>query len=281
MNSQIDLHLHSTASDGQYTPTELVQLALNKGLEVIALTDHDTTGGIDEALDAAHGTGLTVIPGVEISTDVPGNLELHILGYHINHHDERLQECLCRLRESRLDRARKMLKRLEQAGYPLPWERVMALAGSGSIGRPHIAQAMVEAAYVDSVESAFRLYIGRGAPAYVERAKLLPQEAIQTILAADGVPVLAHPSQVIEHIPFLVQNGLIGLEVYYNGYLQAEKRFLAQLATKHHLIATGGSDFHGPDIGLSELGQVYVPWSAVKELHAYARHKTREAFPGS
>jgi predicted metal-dependent phosphoesterase TrpH len=269
MINGIDLHLHSTASDGRYTPTQLVELALQKELRAIALTDHDTTDGIEEALSAAQQAGLTVIPGVEISTNVSGDLELHILGYYIDHRHVPLQKRLQGLRESRLVRAREILRLLAKAGLPLPWERVLAMAGHGSIGRPHIAQAMVEAHYVNSVENAFRLYIGKGGPAYVERHKLAPGDAITLVRQAGGVPVLAHPSQVTEYIPSLVRAGLAGLEVYYNGYEEAEKQSLAKLASKHGLIATGGSDFHGPGItSAAELGQVGVPWSAVEQLQA-------------
>ena len=265
--SQADLHLHSTASDGQYTPTELVRLALGEGLRAIALTDHDTTDGIDEALKAAQGTALTVIPGVEISTDVPGKYEVHILGYYIDHRYVPLQERLRSMRESRLSRARKMWERLGQIGCPVSWERVLALAGDGSVGRPHIAQALLEAGYVESVQDAFQRYVGLGALAYIPRPKLLPQQAVQLILAAGGLPVLAHPSKVIQHIPALVKAGLVGLEVYYNRYPEAEQRFLAGLAQKCNLIATGGSDFHGPQVlDTISMGEANVPWSTVEQL---------------
>ncbi len=267
MSGCVDLHLHSTASDGQYTPTELVHLALGEGLKVIALTDHDSTDGVQEALDAAKGTGLTVIPGVEISTDVPGEHEVHILGYCINCRYSPLQEELSKLRQSRFGRARLIVEKLAQVGCPIRWERVLALAGDGAVGRPHIAQAMVEAGYVDSVESAFRLYLGRGAVAYVPRPKLAPRDAVRLILDAGGVPVLAHPVHVLEHLPGLVRAGLRGLEVYYDGYEEAERRFLLGLARKHGLIATGGSDFHGLEVVPSaEIGAAGVPWSAVEEL---------------
>jgi predicted metal-dependent phosphoesterase TrpH len=163
-----------------------------------------------------------------------------------------------------------MLELLDRAGCPLQWEQVLAFSGKGSMGRPHIAQAMVKAAYVDSVESAFRLYLGRGAPAYVARLKLSPEEAIHLILESGGVPVLAHPSRCVEYIPRLVRAGLMGLEVYYNGYLEVEQRFLAGLAAKHSLLATGGSDFHGPGITNGQLGQPDVPWTAVEALLARA-----------
>jgi predicted metal-dependent phosphoesterase TrpH len=269
MNTRVDLHLHSSASDGAHTPAELVQVALDKGLQVIALTDHDTTAGIEEAQSAARHSGLTVIPGVELSTDVPGNREVHILGYYIDHHYAPLQERLAALRQARLQRARRTIDLLAQAGLPLQWERLLNLAGRGAVGRPHIAQAMVEANYVTSIDNAFRLYLGRGAPAYVLRYKLSPQDAVQLILDAGGIPVLAHPSQIIEHVPSLVRAGLMGLEVYYYGYIEPEVRFLLGVAHKHNLIATGGSDYHGPGItSAPDVGQVYVPWSAVEQLQA-------------
>jgi len=271
MSYHIDLHLHSTASDGILSPTELVQRALAKGVQIISLTDHDTTEGIDEAQSAAQGTGLTVIPGVEISTDVPGANELHILGYCIDHHHAELQQRLGKLGTSRIHRAQKTLERLAQAGYPLSWEHLVELAGGGVIGRPHIAQALVDAHYVDSVEDAFRQYLARGASAYVDRFRFSPPEAIQMIQAAGGVPVLAHPSRVVEHIPNLVRLGLAGLEAYYPSYPPAEQQFLASLARKHDLIVTGGSDFHGPGItGAEDLGIVDVPWSAAEQLMAHA-----------
>jgi predicted metal-dependent phosphoesterase TrpH len=196
MKSRIDLHLHSTASDGILTPTDLVRVALDKGLEVIALTDHDTTDGVEEAIEAARGTSLTVIPGVEVSTDVPGSNELHILGYHIDPQHAELGARLSALRHARVDRARRTLTRLAQAGCPLSWDHLVELSQGDVIGRPHIAQALVEAGHVDTVHSAFRQYLARGRPAYIERYKLTPHQALEAVLAAGGVPVLAHPSRV-------------------------------------------------------------------------------------
>jgi len=162
-----DLHLHTTASDGRLTPTELVQRAAKAGLKVIAITDHDTVDGIPEALAAAKAfPSLTVIPGVELSTDVTGG-EVHVLGYFIDYHSQLLREKLALMRDSRETRARKMVEKLGKMGMPLRWERVLELAGEGSIGRPHIAQAMLEAGYIASMKEAFLLYISRTGPAYV------------------------------------------------------------------------------------------------------------------
>lgn len=270
--SQVDLHLHSTASDGIHTPARLVQICLEQGLRFISLTDHDSTGGIREALAAAAGTPLTVIPGVEISTDANAANEIHILGYYVDCSYGPLQERLTTLRESRSNRAHKVVDLLAANGVPVSWERIHDLAGSGSIGRPHIAQALVEARYVDSVETAFRRYLGRGAPAYVPRDKLSPQEAIHLIWEAGGIPVLAHPSRVIEHLPALVEAGLTGLEAYYDGYLEPEVTFLVGLANKYGLIATGGTDFHGAGItSITAPGTTYVPLSAVNALQERVR----------
>ena len=275
--TRVDLHLHSTASDGQYSPTQVVQLALEKQVEVISLTDHDTLAGVQEALDAARSSeDVTVIPGVEISTDVPGKYEIHMLGYYVDVDYAPLQEQLSVMGESRLNRARKIWERLAQMGCTVSWERVLGLAGDGVVGRPHIAQVLVEAGYAESVQDAFQRYIGRNAGAYVPRPKLLPQEAIELILEAGGVPVLAHPSYVVEHIPSLVRAGLAGLEVYYGSYSEVEQQFLARLAHKHGLIATGGSDYHGPQVlDSADIGGVDVPWSVVEELES-ARDRIRK-----
>ena len=271
MASLVDLHLHSTASDGVHTPGELVAMCLQAGLRYIALADHDTTDGVQEAVDAAAGTALTVIPAVEMSAMHGGSYELHILGYYIDHHYPALQERLVELRRSRIHRAQAILDLLASQGRPLSWERVAELADEGSLGRPHIAQAMVEADYAESVDAAFREYLRRGGTAYVPRAKLHPEEAIDLIRRAGGVPVLAHPTRVVEHIPALVRAGLLGIEAYYNEYPAAEVAFLRRLARKHGLVVTGGTDYHGAEITpASAPGTVEVPVEVVEALRARA-----------
>ncbi|MBC8264750.1 MAG: PHP domain-containing protein [Anaerolineales bacterium] len=271
MISRVDLHLHSTASDGQYSPSELVTMALERNLLAIAVTDHDTTAGIDEALEAARGTGLEVIPGVEISCDVPHE-EVHLLGYYLDHHHPALQEKLLAMRDARLQRAKGILARLSALGLSLPWDAVAELAGNGSVGRPHVAQAMVKMGYVASNNEAFDLYIGRNGPAYVERYKISPLDAVSLLKEAHGLPVLAHPRRITHFLPSLVERGLVGMEVYYNGYSPEDIRGLAGLARKFDLIPTGGSDFHGPDVlDTVEMGGVRVPMESVKRLQALAR----------
>jgi|Deesub1362A_J573_1020465.scaffolds.fasta_scaffold03904_4 hypothetical protein len=267
MRSKVDLHLHSTASDGKFSPAELVKMALERGLEVISITDHDTTDGIEEALEAAKGTNLEVIPGVEISADIPRK-EVHLLGYYIDHRDGTFEEVLRLIRRYRVKRALAMLEKLASLGIRLKWDMVMEIAGRGSVGRPHIAQAMVKEGYVSSMEEAFLLYIGRDGPAYVERYKLAPSEAVRLIKGAKGLAVLAHPSKVIELLPSLVKAGLVGIEARYNDYPEEEVEYLAGLARKYNLVPTGGSDFHGHE--RSGIGSVWVPMEWVKRLRDLA-----------
>jgi predicted metal-dependent phosphoesterase TrpH len=170
-SSRIDLHLHTTASDGALSPAGLVQEAMARGVEWLAVTDHDSTNGIDEALAEGARLGVQVIPGIEMSTDIPG-AEVHVLGYFLDYRDPSFQATLRQLREGRLDRAQKMVTKLAGMGVVIPWERVQEVAGPGSVGRPHIAQVMVEAGYVSSLVEAFANFLGRNAPAYVERYKL-------------------------------------------------------------------------------------------------------------
>ncbi len=268
---RIDLHTHSTASDGEHTPAELVQLAIERGLTTIALTDHDSVGGLDAAIAAARGTALQVIPGVELSCDVP-QTEVHVLGYFIDWHAAHFQSMLVKFRDGRYGRAEKMVKKLGALGVPISFDRVKEIAGDASIGRPHVAQALLEAGYITTIAEAFDKYIGRNGPAYVERFKLTPEDAVTLILQAGGVPVLAHPREVKHFVEPLIKVGLIGLEVYYGLYDDATISELARLAKQYGLIATGGSDFHGLNkmAHMSGLGQVNVPPNVVEKLRARA-----------
>ncbi|MCG2768025.1 MAG: PHP domain-containing protein [Chloroflexota bacterium] len=268
MISRIDLHIHSTASDGEYAPAEIVEMACSLGLEVIAITDHDTVGGIDEAMEAAQRSGLEVIPGVEINAKSKDQ-SIHILGYYIDHRNESLLAELTKLCHSREWRARRVLEELAALRMPLKWDRLLEIAGGSLIGRPHIAEAMVEQGYVSTIREAFDDYLGRGRPGYVQRPRLAPEEAIELISSAGGVPVLAHPLGVLPILPGLLSAGLAGLETYYSGYSVEDSRVIASEARRHGLIATGGSDYHGPSVtpGIG-LGQVSVPAVVMKELRA-------------
>jgi predicted metal-dependent phosphoesterase TrpH len=274
-HSKVDLHVHTTASDGELSPAELVQKALEIGLAAVAITDHDTTEGVTEALEAARGTRLDVVAGVEISTDISRS-EAHILGYFIAHRDRELCDKLSQFRTSRLERARRMIAKLTRMGLPLEWELVRQIACGESIGRPHIAQALLQKGYVSSIDEAFRLYIGRRGLAYVERHKLSPGEAVQVILAAGGLPVLAHPLYVSYLVPDLASKGLVGLEAYYTGYTADETASLLDLAARYGLMVTGGSDFHGDTVQPGhQLGGVSVPYAVMQKLSAYRDRRLR------
>lgn len=268
---RVDLHAHSTASDGELTPAALVQYARDKGLAALALTDHDSVEGLDTARDAARGTSLELVPGVELSCDV-AQTEVHILGYFIDWRDVPFQTMLARFREGRYGRAEKMVKKLTALGVPITFERVKQIAGDASIGRPHVAQALVEAGHVATTSEAFERFIGRTGPAYVERFRLNPEDAVALILRAGGVPVLAHPSEVTHWIEPLVKVGLVGLEALYALYDDATRAQLVRLAQRYDLIITGGSDFHGLNrmAYMSDLGDVEVPFGVVEELRARA-----------
>ncbi len=268
--SKVDLHIHSSISDGLFSPAEIVHKAVKAGLTVIALADHDNVGGIALALEAARDLpGLKIIPAVEISTDVPDG-EVHILGYFIDYANQELQTALEKMRNSRQGRAQGMVAKLADLGLNIDWDRVKEIAGSGSVGRPHIAQALLEKGYITSIQEAFTKYIAWGKPAYVEREKMGPQEVVGLILQANGLPVLAHPltlndpeSLVIE----LKKSGLVGLEAYYKDYTSEEIGRLISLAKKYSLIVTGGSDYHGLDETTEiMIGGVDVPIETVKRL---------------
>ncbi|MFH1003248.1 MAG: PHP domain-containing protein [Chloroflexota bacterium] len=275
--SGIDLHIHSTASDGRFSPAELVAKAAGRGLTVMALADHDTVDGIAPALEAARAfPELRVIPAVEINTDVPDG-EAHILGYFIDYTDRQFQTVLARLRNSRLQRAQGMLAKLNRLGVHLDWGRVQQIAGGSSLGRPHIAQAMLEKGYIGSFKEAFSRYIGRNGPAYVEREKISTAAAVAEVLRVDGLPVLAHPLTVPDPermVAGLKPAGLVGLEAYYQSYTRAEVSRLVNLATRYGLITTGGTDYHGLDAASElELGGVDVPAAVAERLIALARQR--------
>jgi 3',5'-nucleoside bisphosphate phosphatase len=277
--SKIDLHTHTTASDGTLSPVELVTYAASKGIRVLGVTDHDTTAGLAPAIRAGLEYGIQVVPGIEINTDVPEG-ELHILGYFIDWHDTSFQSELNRLREGRLSRAELMVKKLRALGLSITFDQVLRIAGSATVTRPHVAAALVERGYVSSLAEAFDRYIGRHGPAYVDRIKFTPAEAVQLIRQVRGVPVWAHPVIIgaaelisapldLERIlSELTAAGMQGIECYYTGYPLEVTRDLLGLAAKYGLVATGGSDYHGPQRFDGDLGTVEVPASVVDQLRS-------------
>ena len=276
---EADLHLHTTFSDGTLTPTQLVKLCAERGLKTICISDHDTTNGLPEAFDAAAAfPDLTVIPGIELSTDVPGS-EIHILGYFVDHSDASLQAILEEFRSGREDRGKKMVENLNDMGLAISWERVQQIAGDASIGRPHIAQALVEAGYVQYPRDAFDEYIGRNGSAYVERPKLLPGDAVRLLVEHGALSVMAHPTYSaaksdrdgVSSLPDILSElkaaGLVGMEVYYGDYTTEQVEWLRGLADDFDLIPCGGSDYHAlgnPDE--PEPGTVGPPMSSVDAL---------------
>lgn len=247
--------------------------ARKHGVTTLALTDHDTTDGLAEAAAAGQTCGVDVIPGVEINTDV-GEHEVHILGYFLDYARPTLQAFLRRMREGRLDRAEEMVRRLASLGAPIEWARVGEIAAGASVGRPHVARALVEAGWVGSIREAFERFIGRHGPAYVPRLKLAPQEAVEIIARHDGVPVLAHPGwtasgPILERLPELVGRGLAGIEVYYPDHSPEMVVAYRRLADRHGLVATGGTDYHGGGLTTrAPLGSVPVPPEVVPALRA-------------
>lgn len=267
MPSTVDLHLHTSCSDGEFPPEEVVRQAASKGLRTIAIADHDTVAGVPQALESACKASLRVIPAVEISCELAEG-EVHLLGYFVDSSDDSpLAQMLARFRESRARRAHLMLDKLARLGMPLTWDEVEAFAGGESVGRPHVAQALVARGYAQSVAEAFDRYLFRGGPAYVPRFKLAPEEAIALIRESGGVAVLAHPLDILDTVGWLTSAGLDGLEAYYPLYTPDVSAQIAAIARRHGLIVTGGSDFHGPRVSPGiDIGCVDVPDEVVQAL---------------
>lgn len=268
----IDLHTHSTYSDGTFSVKELIDRAHEKELAAIALTDHDTVDGIDEAIEyaAEKYPDLEVIPGIEFSTENEGK-EVHVVGLYIDYHDKEFIDGLSAFIDSRTGRNIKMCKKLsEEAGIPISYEVLTEEYPGTVITRAHFAKFMVENGYVNSRNEVFDRYIGDHAPYYVEREKISPEDAINSILKAKGVPILAHPilyrlsdERLEALVSKLKEAGLVGIEAIYSTYELRDERQIKELAKKYDLLVSGGSDFHGankPDIDLGTgCGKLFVP----------------------
>ncbi|HEX6947713.1 MAG TPA: PHP domain-containing protein [Acidimicrobiia bacterium] len=276
----VDLHLHSTASDGSVPPEELMELAASHRLATVALTDHDTLDGIPAARKAAERVGIDLIPGTELSLEYDGGMHLVVLWLEPG--PGPLQDRLEWLRAGRDERNLAILEALARAGIEITPEELAEQAGGGTVGRPHIAALMVEKSYVTSISAAFDLWLARGRPAYVERPRLSPMEAIALARTSGAVPVLAHPhtlgittaADMRAVLHELVDAGLVGLEAYYAGYHRHEREGYADLARRFGLVASGGSDFHGdykpglqPGVG---YGDLYIPSHVVEQLRERA-----------
>jgi len=250
MSGVLDLHLHSTVSDGRLPPADLVRMVHASGVRTMALTDHDSTDGVAEAEQVGAALGLRVIPGIELSTDLPG-ASIHILGLFLDYRDPRFQQTVRQFRDARRTRAQQMVDALAALGAPISIERVFEIAGEGSVGRPHVAQALLEAGHIESIEEAFERFIGHGGPAYFDGFRLEPADAVRLIRDVGGLAVWAHPVELDgkvwgDYLPRLVSAGVDGLEAYYSkDYGPDYPRLLLEACAAHGLVATVGSDFHG------------------------------------
>lgn len=282
MTGGVDLHAHTTASDGTLSPRELVSAAARRGVRVLAVTDHDSTDGLRDAVDeAAKHPPLTIVPGLEINCDAPGaaGAEVHVLGYYVDHEAGWFQDFLREQRVERVARVHRIAARLAELGMPIDPAEVFAIVKEGSAGRPHVAQVMVQRGYVRSVREAFDRYLHANGPANVPRKRLTPAEAVRIIRRAHGVPVFAHPGLADRDalIPELVEAGLMGIEAIYAEHSAAQTAHYKDVCRAHGLVATGGSDYHGERSGRTNLlGHPPVPMSVWEELKA-AAEKARAA----
>ena len=265
-----DLQLHSSASDGSDSPSEVVRRAARKGYSAIALTDHDTTEGVPEAAAQAAALGVELIPACELSTLDDSERQIDILAYGIDIGDEDFQATLNTIRSGRMGRAYLMVQRLNELGYEVSWERVQAIAGGENIGRPHVARAMVEAGVVPKIKDAFTAeFILDGGRCYVQRVKITPAEAIEQIHRAGGVAVAAHPGRTAlsdDEVVSLTAAGLDGLEVHYPRHSKVETLRFLELAGRLDLLVTGGSDDHGDINEGRQMGRIRLPWPHVERL---------------
>jgi predicted metal-dependent phosphoesterase TrpH len=272
MPGGVDLHTHTTASDGTYAPRDLVIEAASRGVRVLAITDHDSTEGLPEAFEEAERRRpLELLPGIEINCDVEG-AEIHVLGYLMDWQAPWFQEFCREQRRERRERVHRMAERMAALGMPFDADEVFALVKEGSAGRPHVAQVMVAHGYVKTVRQAFDKYLAAGRPGHVPRKKLAPEDAVRLIRRAAGVPVFAHPGLASrdELIPGLIAAGLMGIECYYTEHSAQQRATYLQICKEQDLVATGGSDFHGPQVRAATLGSPSVPMAAVEALRAKA-----------
>lgn len=281
-NAGIDLHIHSTASDGTFSPAEILALAQDLNLAAIAITDHDTINGSKEALGIGVPPSLKFLTGVEISASPPPFFQysgsLHILGYSIKIDNPLLNKTLATLQEARKNRNPEIIDRLNSMGVAVSMDELLNEVGGGQLGRPHIARFMVKKGYVESIKKAFDKYLGKGKPAYVDKYRIDCSRAIEVILGAGGIPVIAHPfllnpkniEDIEELVIILKAMGLKGIEVYYSEHSQDNISKLEDIANRHELLMTGGSDFHGslkPEIKMgSGKGDLFVPYILYEKL---------------
>lgn len=275
---KIDLHVHSTASDGTMSPEEVVAYAKQKGLRAIALTDHDTIDGIEEAIEAGKKYDIEVVPGIEFAADF-NNTELHILGYYINYKDDNFKKAVKNIQIDRENRNIEMIKKLNEIGFDVTVEELYSIAGGKEIvTRAHFAKLLLKKGYVNTREEAFKKYISSDCPAYVSRKILNSKQCIELILSVNGIPVLAHPTlykMTINEIELvtkqLITYGLKGIEGIYSSYSNQQKADIKSIAQNYNIKISGGSDFHGTNKPHIDLGEginnnISIPYSILKNL---------------
>lgn len=272
---KIDLHVHTNFSDGLLTPKEVLEMAKKNNVQIMAITDHDTFAGYEEVKDIAKNYGVELIPGVEISSQHK-NVDVHVLGYYPDIDNEALSKELYKIQHGRFDRAKKILKKLDDLDLPLSLEKIIALAGKNNlIGRPHIARAMIELGYVRNKNEAFDRYLGEGCKAYCPKPSPSPKEVIKLIKDAGGIAVLAHPQTLgsDDLINDVIEMGIDGLEVFYAKSSYQTTTHLDEMAQQNGLIRTGGTDFHGEGFDEEIFESYQAPASVFEELQC--KHNER------
>lgn len=268
MTKSADLHIHTTYSDSTLSPRQVVEDAIRAGLDCIAVTDHDVIDGITPVREEAHVYGLEVISGIELSSQMNGT-EVHVLGYCMDITNSHLLERLHQMQDARVERMKKMMAKLAALGVQnVTFEEAAAFSETKALGRPHLAMILKEKGIVPTVKEAFDRYLAEGAPAYVPKLEQTPHEAIRLIRDAGGIAVLAHPmlTRVNKWIPDFIRDGLGGLEVYYPNTREDVMRFYEDMAKKHGLVVTGGSDAHGESKKHTFIGKVRIPYNLVEDL---------------
>ncbi|NLB18169.1 MAG: PHP domain-containing protein [Syntrophomonadaceae bacterium] len=267
-----DLHVHTTASDGIVPPADVVRRGVELKLEGIAITDHDTVDGIISALEYIdkEGVEFDLIPGIELSIDFDLE-EVHLLGYFIDYRNPQLLEKLILFRDARTQRAVKMVEKLNQMGLRVDYDRVREIAVGGLIGRPHVAQVLMEKGYVRTIKEAFEKYLGRGRSAYFPRYKLLPRESIKLIKECGGISILAHPGHIKDQrlVDEMICLGINGIEVFYPEHSEQQTSYYRELSQAKGLLITGGSDFHGESAERNEMGAVRIERRYVEDMKSF------------
>ncbi|MBX7150230.1 PHP domain-containing protein [bacterium] len=270
----VDLHMHSVHSDGQLPIRSIIDFAAGAGLRAIAITDHDTVEGVDEAMQLGREKGLEIISGVELSATIE-NRDIHILGYLFNHSDKHFLDRISHFKDERYKRAEKMVRKLNNAGVHLQMDSVMEFAGQAAVGRPHIADAMVKHGFAESIEVAFRDYIGYGGIAYEDKFNITPEEAIRIITDAGGLSFLAHPSLNLKqkYLYQVIRSGIHGIETIHPNHSESSSSYYKRIAMQHALLESGGSDCHGRN-GEINIGKYRVPYRVIEAMKEKLNKKT-------